>query len=80
MKAKNQFWEKANSCNHKNLSPNYYKSLKCGTEYCLGGETHCLDCGVYILECGCGYLNCMSGRSDKWWNTLWNKPPILERT
>jgi hypothetical protein len=59
------FWSKVMLCEHKNLSPNYYKDISCETPYCTGYEVHCADCGVYISKCGCGFNNSMSG-----WPTL----------
>ena len=61
MKELSKFWDKVLKCEHKNLDPNYYEHVSCGTPYCSGHETHCLDCGVYISECGCGFNNGMSG-------------------
>ena len=69
----NKFWDKVEKCDHKNLEPNYYKNVPCGTPYCYGRETHCLDCGVYITECGCGFNNGMSGWPDRRHRRLWRK-------
>ena len=61
------FWDKAEDCQHENLSENYFVGLYCETPYCYGQEYHCLDCGVYLSSCGCGYNRGESGWSAKRW-------------
>ena len=68
-----EFWDKVSKCEHKNLDPNYYEYVPCGTPYCSGWEEHCLDCGVYITKCGCGFNNGMSGWPDSRWRELQRK-------
>ena len=68
-----KFWDKVIKCEHKNLDPNYYEYVPCGTPYCGGHEMRCLDCGVYITKCGCGFNNGMSGWPDRRWRRLWRK-------
>jgi hypothetical protein len=58
-----KFWDKVYQCKHKNLYPDYYENVYCGTPYCSGNESHCKDCGVYIAECGCGSSGGLSGWS-----------------
>jgi len=61
----NKFWDKVDKCEHKNISPNYYQYVPCGTPYCSGHEYHCLDCGVYISDCGCHCCAGFDGWSSK---------------
>lgn len=62
-----KFWNKVSKCEHKNISPNYYPLIRCGTPYCNAEEIHCLDCGVYISDCQCGSNIGLSGWSHRRW-------------
>ena len=61
------FWERVCECKHKNLYPDYFEFISCGTPYCSGNETHCMDCGVFITDCGCHWNMGMSGWSEARW-------------
>jgi len=69
----NEFWDKVERCEHKNLNPNYLEGGTCWTPYCGWWEEHCLDCGVYITKCGCGFCNGMSGWPEQRWRSLRRK-------
>ena len=53
------FWQRVGTCDHANLSPDYYLTWPC-MEYCRGSESHCLDCGAYLSKCPC---HCCDGAS-----------------
>lgn len=61
MSSRTAFLDRAATCDHSEIFPNYLAFSRCATPYCEIEEVHCRRCGAFVSTCGCHSNDGFSG-------------------